>query len=640
MFILTAFRGGVLAVTWKFSIGLEQKSWWIFRSFLVGWRFDTVVACYILTFPIFIFGISHFIFKDKKRWILRGGHLLAQLSFVVAFLAAAFDISYFETFNTRLNANILNWVNNGAIALGMIASQWHYVLVFALSLWAFFRFTNKVLRVYIFQKMDTLIPEKPAFVFQFVGIVFLLFIGMRGSLTKSPTRVASAYFSPFPYPNQLALNPLFNFYKTYQNRLEFNEFTNVAGNEKVVLDSVRYWLGAPEKTIGGSPIARRMRFDAPPQYNNVVLVLMESLSANFMTHFGDSIPEKNIFLKGLTPTIDSLAANGIFFENFYSSGIHTNNGIYSSLTGYPVVPMRHPLKREGCEAYESLPEILRKNDYTTSFFATHDKDFDNMANFLAENGIREYYHETDYPKEDIIGTWGVPDHNLFKFALNKMGLMAARKKPFFTTLLTVSHHPPYTLPDSMPIAFKAHTPQYQSVEYADWAIKQFMAEAKKQPWFSNTIFVFVGDHGKTIGTQNRYDMAISYNHIPLIIYAEGLSPRVVKGFGGQIDISETILGLLRLPHVNNGFGQDLLRTTRKRICFQDDFRVAAIDDERFYINRLAAYQLLYDYKNQRLSNLVYKEKARANQMHFYTLAMAQAAEWMIIHNKTKLKNEN
>ena len=148
-------------------------------------------------------------------------------------------------------------------------------------------------------------------------------------------------------------------------------------------------------------------------------------------------------------------------------------------------------------------------------------------------------------------------------------------------MLSISNHPPYVIPKD----FKTHssTDEHRIVEFADHALKEFIDEAKQQEWFDNTIFVFVGDHGKIVGTP-RSDMPLSFNHVPLFIYSPSfIEPRQIEDLGGQVDIAPTVLGLLNIDYTDNGFGVNLLQEKRKAAFFTSDDAIGCVNDSLFYI---------------------------------------------------------
>ena len=153
-----------------------------------------------------------------------------------------------------------------------------------------------------------------------------------------------------------------------------------------------------------------------------------------------------------------------------------------------------------------------------------------------------------------MNSFGVQDDFLYDYAIPVLNQRAATGEPFFATLLSISNHPPYVIPPFFHP--KTSEPETQIVEYADWALRKFFEEARKQPWFDNTIFVLEGDHGKLVGDA-ECELPESYNHIPLMIYSSRIQPEEKTTFGGQVDIQPTILGLLNIDYLQNKFWSGL-----------------------------------------------------------------------------------
>ena len=172
---------------------------------------------------------------------------------------------------------------------------------------------------------------------------------------------------------------------------------------------------------------------------NVVMVLMESMSASLMQRFGQS--------ERLTPYLDSLYRESLSFANFYSAGNHTNHGLYATLYSFPSVMKRNAMKGSVIPTYSGLPTVLRDNGYDTMFFMTHESQYDNMNAFFRTNGYEEIYSQENYPADKVVNGFGVQDDYLFSYALPVLNRHAATGKPFFATLLTISNHPPYRAAD-------------------------------------------------------------------------------------------------------------------------------------------------------------------------------------------------
>ena len=193
--------------------------------------------------------------------------------------------------------------------------------------------------------------------------------------------------------------------------------------------------------------------------------------------------------------------------------------------------------------------------------------------------------------------------------------------------MTASDHGPYYIPDYFSPASK--NIKYQIVEYADWSLKKYITKAAQKPWFSNTIFVFVADHGAPLSV--TYDISLDYFHTPLIFYAPGIidSNTVFSCIGGQIDILPTLMGLLRLPYINNTLGIDLLRENRKYIMINDDDKIGILDNEFLMILKNSKNYSLYKYKTLDKTNYGNNYPEKENEMALYTKSFLQVSQDMI-----------
>lgn len=349
---------------------------------------------------------------------------------------------------------------------------------------------------------------------------------------------------------------------------------------------------------------------------------MESMSAKLMQAFGQA--------KTLTPYLDSLYHESLSFNNIYSAGIHTNHGLYSTLYSFPTIMKRNAMKGSVIPIYSGLPTVLKDNGYHNMFFMTHESQYDNMNAFFRTNGFDEVYAEENYPKEKIANHFGVQDDYLYEYALPILTQRANEGKPFFATLLSISNHPPYIIPDYFHP--KSEKIEDQIVEYADWSIRKFMTEAQKQPWFDNTLFVFVGDHGKLVGTPEN-EMPEAYNHVPLLIYGKDIEARQHHDFGGQIDIAPTLLGILGIDYTQNNFGVDLLTEMRPCIFYTADNLIAARDSANLYIHSPETGQeFRYTLKEGKLQ--LSDDNHTFQALKEYCFSMLQSTEHLVRQGKT------
>lgn len=335
----------------------------------------------------------------------------------------------------------------------------------------------------------------------------------------------------------------------------------------------------------------------------------------------------------LTPFLDSIAVRSLCFNRFFSAGTHTNHAIHSVLYSYPALMKRNSMKGAVIPFFAGLPTILQDNGYRTLFFMTHESQYDNMNGYLRTNGFDRIFAQEDYPQDKVVNSFGVQDDFLYQYALPILTETANEGQPFFAVLLSISNHPPYVIPKD----FKTHsnTDEHRIVEFADHALKEFIDEAKQQEWFDNTIFVFVGDHGKIVGTP-RSDMPLSFNHVPLFIYSPSfIEPRQIQDLGGQVDIAPTILGLLNIDYTDNGFGVNLLQEKRKAAFFTSDDAIGCVNDSLFYIYKPKENQewlLSQERAIEKGGNI--DNPAVCQELREYAFSMLQTAQYLMSNNLT------
>ncbi len=596
-------------------------------AFVRGLWFDNVIGCYLLIAPLVFVGLAA-VAGIAGRRTLRAAATWFGVMYVPVFMAAAGNIPYFVYFTKPLNSSIWNWAEYGTQTLGMMLGEpswWLYILSFFLFVAAFAALLYAYGRIW----QRWMSHDERRTTWQLVGLrllvwlplVGLCFFGIRGRTGYNPIKVSAAYFCGSPVLNQLGVNPTFCLLNTTldDQRGENRRLSLMPDAEAV--ENAQRLLGR-SGIEGISPLARRVEREGAPLRKNIVVIMMESMSAKLMTRFGN---EKN-----LTPTLDSLWQRSLAFPNFYSAGVHTNHGIYATLYSFPSIMKRNAMKGSAIPTYSGLPTVLKDAGYHNLFFMTHESQYDNMNAFFRSNGFDEIYAEENYPREERANHFGVPDHYLFDYALPVLRQKAAEDKPFFATLLTITNHPPYAVPEWFtPRHAEA---EWQVVEYADASINRFMTAAEKEDWFDNTLFVFVGDHGKMMGHADS-ELPESYNHVPFFIYGKEIAPAEHESFAMQVDIAPTLLGLLNVSYVQNNFGVDLLQEARPYTFYTADNTVAARDSLRLFVhNPDAARDFCYDLSGG--TPVETQETPEFKKMKTYCFSMLQAAENLVEQGAT------
>ena len=453
----------------------------------------------------------------------------------------------------------------------------------------------------------------------------LVFIGMRGRLNeKSPIMVGTAYFGNNAMLNQLGLNPNFTLARSWLDSKD-------PDNQKVRFMSDDAAINNVQKNFGIEnpdeefPIARKIVSDRVSNDYNVIVVIMEGMSYNKTAHGGNT--------QNLTPFLDSLMSNSLSFNKCYTSGTHTYCGIYTTFTSYPVIFRNHALKHIPVLQYDGIASTLQKNGYQTAYFTTHDKEFDNVAGFLSLNGVERIVSQSDYPMSEVKTTLGVPDDFMFRFSMDIYDEMYANDRPFFAAMMTASDHGPFYVPDYF--TPRSEDVRYQITEYADWSLQQFIEMAKEKPWFDNTLFVFVADHGAVLDTD--YSIPLSYFHSPLIFYMpKHLQAVENEAIASQMDVFPTVMGILGKSYVNNTFGIDLLNENRRYAYFMGDDKYSVIDGEWLFINKPSEEQKgLYRYVEKEKKNYISEYPEVAKEMQKYGESAWQVSEYQLDKKKTK-----
>lgn len=585
-----------------------------------GFRFDTAVSTYLLALPLLLLIIGE-MGRIRRRWYYATIHYLVMVLYTVAFFGCAADIPYFCGFFTHIDVAALGWFDTFGTMAGSILGEplyLLYLLAYIAMMVGWWLLGRWIYKLTIKNLPLTDLPYRWSIPVA-VLLVGLLFLGMRGTLTKFPLRIGTAYFSNNPFLNQIGINPVFSFFKSIQESgKDSNRPVNLIDSE----EAAAVWREQREWEVDS---VQWSVFSNQCEGMNVVVVIMESMSAAKTSLWGEA--------ESLTPHLDSLMRGALTFREAYTSGIHTHNGIYSTLYSQPAILARQTMRNTPMPYVCGLPQALGAAGYHTAFFVGYDENYDNMQGFMYQNGFDLVVGEHSYPQKESKSTWGLPDHAMFAHVIEHCDSIS-RRGPFFACCMTCSDHSPYYLPDD--IDFVPHHSEMaeKMTEYADWSIGQFMRVAATKPWFDNTLFVFVADHGLFL--KPVYDMALSHNHAPLLFYApRRIEPRFVDRLALQIDIAPTLLGFLGLEAPEAMLGVDLMRKTRPYAYFSADDKIGCVDGELLYIYRAKAQNAsLYRYKEQSTVDLIDSLPERAEALRRYAMGMTQTSQNMLIDGST------
>lgn len=371
-------------------------------------------------------------------------------------------------------------------------------------------------------------------------------------------------FADNSYINALSGNGPYQFFAAFRNNTLDYQFFYAQGDEEKLSVCLQTAL---DKKIDNSTalfdISRPVPASAMAKKLNIILISVESLSADFLTSFGQ--PEN------ITPFMDKWFDQGLLFTNFYATGTRTTRGLESLTLSVPPTPGRSLVKRPDNARIFSLGKVLHDNGYDTVFLYGGRGFFDNMNAFFAGNGYR-VIDETDIAKKDISfkNAWGVADEDIYRQAVRVADDDAKAGRPFFLHIMTTSNHRPYSYPAGR-IDIPSGSGRFGAVKYTDYALQELLRQAKEHDWFSETLFVVVADH--CASSAGRAELPVARYHIPLFIYGpKYIKPQKINKLAGQIDVAPTLLGLLGLGYKSYFFGQDILSDSFQERAFIGNYQ--------------------------------------------------------------------
>ena len=546
---------------------------------------------------------SLFLFLPKRRDKIRFW-LFAFVIFLYVLLILQNAISEFffwNEFGVKYNFIAVNYLIYTNEVIGNIMQSYPVIPIFS----ALFSITG-IITFFIIKKSRNYIDEIPSFneKLKITAIYAVLFVF---SLLAIPS-LAKTENSKNIFVNELQSNGIYKFYLTFQNnKLDYFKFYKTIPNEKAFAI-----LKQEMPAISGKNTLHEIKEDSLEQHKNVVLITIESLSADFMKTYGNK--------QNITPFLDSLAQKSLLFTNVYAAGNRTVRGLEAVTLCLPPTAGESVVKREDNKNKFSTGSVFLQKGYNVKFMYGGDAFFDNMQDFYTGNGY-QIIDKSSFAENEVTfsNVWGVCDEDMYNKAIKVMNVEAKENKPFFNHIMTVSNHRPFTYPNNkidIPGNIKSRD---GGVKYTDYALRQFFNQAKKQPWFKNTVFVIVADH--CASSAGKTELPLDKYRIPALIYTSDMKPEKCTKLMSQIDVMPTLFGLLNFDYQSKFFGCDV---------FKPDYQPRAF---------IATYQDLGLIKDNVLTILSPKQQIKQFQLKLNPTPNV-APEFQIHYDEIPLKSEN
>jgi phosphoglycerol transferase MdoB-like AlkP superfamily enzyme len=606
-------------------------------SFLLGLRFDLRWISFLLL-PIVVASLHpqwspFYSARTKKFWTW----YLATVTFIVFFFFAA-DFTCFSYNKTRLNASALNFAEDPRISATMI---WQSYPIF----WIMTALVLSVLLLRLmFRKLHghvTVITDGKKIPYQrkWFVVTMLLFVMLAyGDLSSKPLLWNAAFRYNDSFKSYLALNPLQNFFAT----LKFRSPEISESKAKEYFPVMASWMNLDHKEFSYKRVVtpNPLSLTTKP---NVVLVLCESFSMYKSSMSGNAL--------NTTPFFKAMSDSGVLFNHCFTPHFSTARGLFATLTGIPDVQ----LSKFSTRNPEALNQHTIFNDfkgYEKFYFLGGSPSFNNFEGLVKNIGGVHLITEGHFQSKPV-NVWGISDKDLFREANT---VFSRQTQPFFALVQTADNHRPFTIPQQdSDFVRKTMDPEllkkwgfesqeeYNAFRYFDYCVQHFMEEAKKEAYFNNTVFVFVGDHGVSGNAKAMYpavwtDERLTEEHVPLLFYAPRyLKPQKREEVVSQIDVLPTIAGLAGQTYTNTTLGRDVFNNARGRhyafIIAHDEGRIGIVTDDFYFTKNLNFQKEELHFLN---NNALYSPQqidSIKRKMTQITTAFYETAKYMLVHNK-------
>jgi phosphoglycerol transferase MdoB-like AlkP superfamily enzyme len=530
MFLFQTFR--IWFILWFKEEWSTEHSASVWKALWKAFPLDASMAAYLMVLPVLLYYLGLLIGRFAHAIAHQVIHSLNLVLLFVCIGVLGANVFIYEEWHTLLNTRAIQYLSSPSALFNSLS--WTFTLaltaLYLITFWAF----SSIYRFWLGNDVYARYQRR-VYSLSFFPTVALLFLAIRGGWGVMPVNESAVYYSDHLFNNHAATNPVWHLahslmeVRTTQNKYKAFETTEALQLKEQLFQT-------------GTPIASRFWSSTEgPSKPNIVLIVLESMTAQVIKELGCE--------EGVCPNLSQLIQEGLLVEQCYSSGYRTDQGIVSILSGYPAQPDQSViLHTDKVDKLQSLPRLLKeKYGYSTAFLYGGELTFANMGAWLSSQRFNPVMSQEDFTSEEVTQRWGADDQMLFKKTLQTANTLP---EPFLMVPLSLSLHPPYDVPYKSQWTGKDERSQFlNSAAFVDQAIGQFFNQAKEQPWYSNTLFVLVADHGSSNPAGLGLEQPLT-RRIPLLFFAPFLSEEVrgkrLNVMGNHHDIPATLLHLLGL----------------------------------------------------------------------------------------------
>lgn len=617
-------------------------------SMIMGLRFDLKFIC-ILGLGLLVLCAIPFLNPFKNVKAARFWNILLTVLFVITFIFYTVDYFHYDWLRQRLNASVFSYFQAEDASISFNVGLEAYpvfriLLLLVLSI---------VLGIVIFRRITLNYQTRHVIdhrkkIGWYILFFLLMALGVFGKFGQFNLRWSDAFTLSDNFKANMALNPFQSFFSTLRYTDTKPDIDKVRGYYPIMAD----YLNVKDKDSTRLNYERSYNFEPiNGKKPNVILVICESFCMFRSSMAGNPYNP--------TPYFNELCKQGIFFNRCFTPSFPTARGVWATITGIPDVLGDN--NRTASRNPEVVNQQVILNDlkgYKKFYFIGGDPTWANIKGLLMNNIDSLHLYSQDDFKAQKLNVWGIDDKNLL---LESSQILSEQKEPFFAVIQTADNHRPYTIPEEDLKHFKKvdypkdsvikngfeDIEQLNAFRYTDYCFEQFMENAKKLPYFDNTIFVFVGDHGLPGDASRMYprswtEQSLVREHVPLLFYAPKLlQPKWVNNVCTQTDIMPSVATLLKLPYHNNTMGQSLFDSTinyPKGVFIVDhEARTVGIvtDDYYYQRNTKSGKQTFVSVTNSSPVPVTPHTDSVKNELANLTEAYYETARYLLFNNKRK-----
>jgi phosphoglycerol transferase MdoB-like AlkP superfamily enzyme len=522
----------------------------ILLSFIYGLHMDFSMAGYLCALPFLFYGI---IFLLNAEISVKPIKIYTYIFIVISSINCIANINIYREWGTKLNYRALEFLfKSPSEAFASSASSPIFLNIVGLIILifiGFFLFSNLVFKTdYTAKKPTSLLLKIPIYLFTLA----LTFLAIRGGTGVAPMNTSRVYYSKHQILNFAAINTHWFLMSSVISNLNSDKNPYIYFSKKELETKIDSLLVEPNSLQTNIFSVKKP---------NIVLIVMESFTADVVKELGGE--------DGITPKFSQLIKEGLLFNHIYSASDRTDKGIVAIISAFPAQGIKSIIKENDKQInLPSLAEVLKSDSYQTSFFYGGDTDFSNFKSYILSHQYQTLFEKKNFTDTEIKSNWGAYDNVTFS---KQLSFLNKAKQPFFSTLLTLTNHEPFQLPVKKKFGDNSLPNKFRSTSYfVDEALYQYIQDTKKQDWYANTIFIVTADHGHRLPKENEAYQPNKY-HIPLLIFGGALKDKfkgkIIKKYGGQIDIASTILNQLNITDTAFKYSKDLLNPTVKGFAF-------------------------------------------------------------------------